>query len=196
MSDPATIASVPFELLHPDEQAERHRRITLDNEARSRERLASDNRRRGIAAPTVGAKLFVTTARGIPRRSRAGLRFTERSKTEVDVTDLGTEELALRQQAGASVVNVFGAEEILADTSLLVHTSSAALDDPNAAAAAIARAAELEAANAALRAELAEARRQAPPDPGDGTSSRLKAAAKVREADTFGAPPGPPKTGK
>lgn len=187
MADP--IQSSPLDLLHPDQQAERHRQITLDNEARTRDRRASDNRRRGIPAPAVGDTLYVTTARGVVRRGRAGLRFVEKAKATVEVVDLGAAELAARQLAGASVVSIDGAEEILADTSLLVHTSSTALTDPDAAAAAIARAAELEISLATLRAELAEARRQAPPDPGDGTSSRLKAAAKVREADTFGAPP-------
>jgi len=170
--------------MQPEDRAELHRKILAANEIRSREQLAEANRGRGVAAPRAGDKLFVSTTRDIPRRNRAGLRFSRTSKTEVTVTDLGPAELAAEQLVGKSVVSVHGAEEILADTSLLVHTTGGAIAEDLASATA--RAEQLESDNAQLRAELAAARRQAPPDPGDGSSSRLKAAAKARDSGDFG----------
>lgn len=181
----------PNEPMTLEDVAARDRHILARNEERAKVRLAATNRERGHAEPQPGDKLFVTTARGIASRSRAGLRFDKVAKREVEVVDLEHDALRARQLAGASVVSVHGAEQILHDDSLLVHASGTA--DPNLHAANE-RAAKLEAENAALRADLAAARRNALPDPGDGTSSRLKAAAKVRaesaetKVEDFGAP--------
>ncbi len=165
--------------LHPDDVAERHRQITVANEVRAVAKRAEANRAHGIAAPRVGGKLYVTTARGVLRRNRGGLRFEPTIRREITVIDVGPVELLDRQRAGEGVASVDGAEQILADDSLVVHSTGGAGEDDLAQATA--RNIVLEADNHELRAQLAAARKQAPPDPGDGSSSRLKAAAKVRD---------------
>jgi hypothetical protein len=182
MSDPTHPARPPApiyppEWIHPEDQAARHAKIIEDNEARTRANRAAANRARNLPAPVVGSKMFVTCVRGIPRRGRAGLRFDPIARREVEVVDLEPAELAARQLAGASVVSVDGAEQILEDESLIVYKVQAHGEDDKA---------QLTAENAELRAQLAAARRNAPADPGDGSSSRLKAAQKTREGGDFG----------
>jgi len=178
-SDPARPASIyPPEWIHPDDQAARHQKIIDDNEARTRANRAAANRARGLPAPVVGSKLFVSCVRGIPRRGRAGLRFDPSARREVEVVDLEPPELAARQATGASVVDVDGAERILEDESLIVYKVQAQGEDGDKA--------QLTAENAELRAQLAAARRNAPADPGDGSSARLKAAQKARDGGDFG----------
>jgi hypothetical protein len=182
MSDPVQpsrpVPIYPPEWIHPDDQAARHQKIIEDNEARTRANRAAANRARGLPAPVVGNKMFVTCVRGIPRRGRAGLRFDPIARREVEVVDLEPAELAARQLAGASVVDVDGAERILEDESLIVYKVAGQGVDGDKA--------QLAAENAELRAQLAAARRNAPPDPGDGSSSRLKAAQKTRDGGDFG----------
>lgn len=165
-------------MIHPEELAEHNRRIEEDNERRRRARLAESNRAAGKPAPRPGAKLFVSTARGIPRRARAGLVFTYGTRAEVNVIDAPDAEVAEKRKAGAYVANVDGAEEILADEALLVHSTGGA--DPDAAKLRDANAALTE-ENERLRAELARARANAT-DPGDGTPGRLKAQEAARAA--------------
>jgi hypothetical protein len=183
MSDPHQPARpapiYPPEWIHPEDQAARHQKIIEDNEARTRANRAAANRAANLPAPVVGSKLFVTCVRGIPRRGRAGLRFDPVARREVEVVDLSPAELAVAQAQGHSVVDVDGAERILEDSSLIVYKTTGPGEDSNDAA-------HLRAENADLKAQLAAARRNAPPDPGDGSSARLKAAQKTRDGGDFG----------
>lgn len=49
-----------------------------------------------------GTRMFVTTARGIPSRGRAGLRFGAQGRTEVEVVDLDDGQLALARALATS----------------------------------------------------------------------------------------------
>lgn len=173
---------ISSEPLHPDEVAARHQEVIEQNEARERERIARTNRSRGIVAPRVGDVLRVSTARGIKRRNRGGVRFDEGAAREVVVVESDPTLLA-RQRAGEAVVSVDGAEQILGDSAL--NVGAAAIAAPHDFVPREQHEAEI----ATLTAQLAAARRQAGPDPGDGTSSRLKAAQRARETGEFGAPP-------
>lgn len=157
------------EILHPDELAERYLAITIANEERWRRRIAAKNRAAGRAEPHPGDRLYIRAVNGIKRRNRAGLQFEAGVRREVTVSAMDGAELLAAQRAGASVCSVHGAEDLLADDSLIVNAPDAE--------------SELGAEVVRLRAEVdrlvAEARRNAA-DPGDGTSGRLKAAAKAR----------------
>jgi hypothetical protein len=96
------------------------------------------------------------SGREVPRRSRAGFMFGPEPK-EIACT---AEEFA----------------EIRADSALIVDGYEGRDTSP----ASLAERAQLERENAELRAQLAAARRNAPADPGDGSSSRLRAVAKAR----------------
>jgi hypothetical protein len=122
-----------------------------ENDRAERERVATGNRKRGIAQPVVGERLLVTarkpkwpppieSAFGFrrtrdprpPRRRRAGLAFDDHAHA-VEVVDGDDAAVAARQVAGESVVTIDGAEQILADELLVVtrqrpDTSVAALE--------------------------------------------------------------------
>lgn len=119
------------------------------NELNEHERLAAKNREDGKPVPS--GKLFVSVARGLKTRGRAGLRFSDAGRAEVKVEDITDEELLKRQASGEYVVNPHGAEQILADDSLLVYTGPGPADNEQAAA----QADELAKENDRLRAELA-----------------------------------------
>lgn len=114
----------------PEQLAELRAKTELMNEDRRRERVARTNRKRGLPEPRPGETLFVTTQRGIKRRSRAGVIFGDQAPVEVSVIDESDEQIAARQAAGESAVNVCGAEDILADTGphggLVLHGMPAA----------------------------------------------------------------------
>lgn len=84
-------------------------------EAIARQNVRDANRKAGKDQPRVGDKLQVATARGIKTRGRAGLVFSQTPST-VTVIEATDEEVAAKQRAGASMVNVWGAEQILADS--------------------------------------------------------------------------------
>ncbi len=83
-------------------------------EEHQRKVVAQNNRKAGHAEPKIGGALFVTTARGLTGRTRAGLTFST-LPTEVKIVDLDDAELREKQIAGATMVSVEGAELILAD---------------------------------------------------------------------------------
>ena len=176
--------------------AAQHAAVLDANERRSRIRLAASNRAKGIREPQPGDRMTIQPARGIrPGRTRAGVYFAADTWTEIRVAGPDDEgfEAADGMFAGGlvskgNVVSTYGAEMIYADDSLTIRSASATEGE---AADERVKNAALEAENRRLRAELAaaRARREAPPDPGDGTSSRLKAAAAARAKvgeDDFG----------
>jgi hypothetical protein len=88
---------------------------------------ADANRKAGHAQPRPGATMYISTARGIKNRRRAGLLFSE-TPAEVSVIDASDADVAEKQLAGAYVVNPWGAERILEDingkaTGLLMFSS-------------------------------------------------------------------------
>jgi len=171
-----------------DMLAEMHRQISEKNEQKARIRLAEANRAAGKAAPRPGDVLYVTPARGIKSRGRAGLRFTESERTKVVVAGEG-----FQPKPGEVTTTVDGAEQILGDDSLVVfQTAQAAGDEAQLRAQLDQRDADLEAARTEIDRLRAEARRNAK-DPGDGSPGRLKAAAEVakgkkdpKDSDGFG----------
>jgi hypothetical protein len=175
--DPTQFTLNPLQPMDPEAQAEFHAEVVARNEQRHRARIAAANRKAGIAQPQPGDVLFVTPARGIKQRGRAGVRFSDAKRERVFVVEPGA--VGTVVQPDSLVVDVYGAEEILADMSLNTHATSAVDADASAERAARERAeaelARVNRENATLRAQMAEARRNAP-DPGDGTPGRLKAA--------------------
>lgn len=124
-----------------------------------------------------GSKLFASTARGIPQRGRAGVRFSDKGRTEVEVVDVTADELAairagndtilgsvdrdgvkspdpiaVRIRSGAAIVGPEGAKEIADDDGLQVWT------EPANQEATDAKTAELLDENEVLRKQLADAR--------------------------------------
>lgn len=86
---------------------------------RARNAIAAANRKRlpDVAEPKPDSTLLVAArgAWGNRQRRRAGLQFTQGAPTEVKVIDADDAEVARQQATGAAVVNVRGAEEIIAD---------------------------------------------------------------------------------
>lgn len=114
------------------------------------------------APSKVLGRLWVTTAKGIPHRSRSGIKFNAEHRTEVLVVDLDPAELALKVRAGAAWVDRAGAEAIAKDDGLN------AFNDPGTTAPAApelgeleAYVAELEADNAKMKAEIARLKTRA-----------------------------------
>lgn len=169
---------IQVEVMDPEEAAAKLAANQVANEAKERDRLAASNRARGITAPAPGDKLYVRTAKGIKRRSRAGVVFHEDHKIEVTVVDADT-------TSGANQVSVHGAEMILADDALNVNAPSATDSELTAARQ------ELETAKAALAASQAEnarlrAARMNAPESKDGRPTRLIAADAARKGkDSF-----------
>lgn len=125
--------NVPLPMTPAEVEAQRAEAERLAQE-HNRKVIAQNNRKAGHAEPKAGTSLFVTTAHGLKLRARAGLSFSP-MPTEVKVVDLEPAELRAKQVAGASWVDVEGAELILADSNsdtggLVVYQSK------NAAAAA------------------------------------------------------------
>jgi hypothetical protein len=174
MNDLSSYTMVPPQM-DADALAEMHRQITRRNDEKSRAKLAADNRAAGKAEPRPGDVLYVTPARGIKFRGRAGLRFTDAERTKVVVLEEDA-----TAKPGEVGVSVDGAEQILGDDSLVVFQTAAAAGDALALRAQLdARESELEAARSEIARLRAEARRGAK-DPGDGTPARLRAAAAVK----------------
>lgn len=177
---------VHVELMNPAEAAAKYAAEMAANDAAERARTAAGNRLRGCPEPKPGDRLYVTTARGLKQRARAGLVFRETEKTAVEV-------IHDDQPRGANQVYVYGAETILADH-MALNVSGQTSSEADAARLR----SELEAARAELAqvkreaadaAKIRDARRNAT-DKGDGSPSRLKAAAAARgksEDGDFGA---------
>jgi hypothetical protein len=169
------------EVMDPEEAAAKLVKQQADNEAKERTRVAATNRGAGHAAPEPGDRLYVSTARGIPRRSRAGVTFFESRKVEVLVVADGE---PLDQSGDVKQVHPAGAEMILADDAL----------NTNAPGATESEAIALRQENEALRAKLSEATaeaarlrdaRRGAKDSGDGAPARLQAAARAKKDTGF-----------
>lgn len=150
-----------------------------------------------------GSKLSATTARGIPRRGRAGVVFGERTRTEVVVVDLTDAELATLRAGGdvdglsaaeaakiratPNAVTPTGAKAIADDDGLIVFAAGG--DDAKFAAEADAkdrRIAELEAELQNARAKISELTRRASGAGGDGRPERLAKGKEAAGGDDFG----------
>lgn len=163
---------IQVEVMDPEEAAARLALKQAENELAERARLAASNRKRGLAVPVVGNKLYVRTAKGIKRRSRAGVTFHEERSTEVTVVE---DEFG----SGENEVSVHGAEMILGDDALNVNAPSATDSELTAARK------ELEAARSEMAAQSAEiarlrAARMNAPESKDGRPTRLMAADAAR----------------
>lgn len=99
----------------PREAARAKAEAAAQDEQLQRELLARTNREEDRPEPRDGDKLIVATAKGLKVRGRAGLAFSP-SPAEVKVADVSDEEIKARQLTGEYVVNIHGAEQILADS--------------------------------------------------------------------------------
>jgi hypothetical protein len=105
-----------------------------------------------------GTRLYVTAARNIPSRSRAGVAFSNQGPTEVRVVD-GTEtEVAKLQATGQTVVTPMGAKAILDDSQDNPHGGLIVSKDKSSAPQ---NAALADQPVEALEAEIARRRRTA-----------------------------------
>lgn len=188
-----------FDDLEPTEyekQEHRHRLVTADNERRVRVMRARSNRRNHseIPAPKVGTTYYVSLARGLIRRNRAGVKFEAGVRVEVKVVDGDEAELRQKNHAGATpaLVTINGAEEIIEDDALTIYPRPELADEDvtNALLEARARNAALEQELKTTRAEAAQLReaRMNAKDEGDGKPARLMAQAQAREAAAAGKP--------
>jgi len=155
----------------------RDERTIAANERRERRRLRIANRKAGHSEPRPGDVMHVSIAdRNLTRRTRAGVKFERGQRVEVKILDRTDEEIVELQRAGATVVNVYGAERILEDEALAVRSSPSAADmDVDKLRRAVT---DLETENQLQREELKRLReaRQSAADAGDGRPSRLIAA--------------------
>ena len=141
-----------------------------------------------------GTVLHVSSARGLPRRSRGGVAFNAKASTEVEVVDMPEGPELVEAQKSKAVVSPLGAAAIAADDGLIVHGG------PRSRAQRIAGDDELErlrAENAKLRAAAASAKRDtanpaAPARLARGSGGGKDAKESEGEAD-FGAPEKPEK---
>lgn len=146
----------PHDLPPSAADVRRARQRTLDEE--SAYRLAESNRAKGIAPPEDGGKIFVSTAKGIPNRRRAGLDFSSTDRREVTISmDAPREEFDKLRKGGAYVVDAKGYEEICADDGLVVFSQVSSVRVEENAALSEERD-RLLAENAKLRQELLEMR--------------------------------------
>lgn len=154
----------------------RHALVGLQNEARERRRVVKANRAAGHPAPRVGDKLYVSIGdRTLMRRSRAGLRFEGKGQRKtVEVVDATDEEIKVMQAEPNSqdVVNVWGAEQILADEALSINQRAIAPEELDEVRR---RNDALEEENRTMREENRKLReaRQGAKDEGDGAPARL-----------------------
>lgn len=176
--------TVQVEVLTTEEQAAKQAAIMAENERRELERVAKKNRAAGHARPEPGDRLYVTTMRGIARRGRAGIRFSQEARTELLVVDNDPDKRG-EIPSTAVTVTVDGAEAILHDDALNVSGRPATEAEAADLRSLLAdRDSELAAARAELATLRREARQAAPPDP-QGGPARLRAARKV-DPDGFG----------
>lgn len=189
------------------EKEERLRKIeTSRNELRDRRDRARRNRRNKIPQPKVGDVLHVSVARGLNRRSRAGITFPKGPSVPVVVTALSDDEIDEMHKGGRTldgkqVTNTDGAERILEDgygegAGLIVRSEAFGGED---LAAANQRAAKAERERDEAIAELQryrDAQRAAGESP-DGRPTRLPAleAAKAKSPPVPTTTSGPAQAG-
>jgi hypothetical protein len=152
----------------------RHRIVTEQNLKRDRIMRRRRNKEAGYPrAPMPGDKLYVSVERSLQRRSRAGLRFERGQPQAVEVVALSDEDVLKEQKAGKYVVNPYGADMIIEDTSLILARGPQAASDD-----VVERNAQLEEELQLARAELKKLRdaRANAPESTDGKPSRLPAA--------------------
>lgn len=173
------IEDVSLEELPPTQfelDQHRHGLVSLQNEARERRRVAKTNREAGHPAPRVGDKMFVSIGdRTLMRRSRAGIRFEGKGQRKtVSIIDATDDEIKVLQAEPNSqdVVNVWGAEQILADEALSINQRAIAPEELDEVKR---RNDALEEENRAMREDLRKLReaRQGAKDDGDGAPARL-----------------------
>ncbi len=180
-------STIQLEIPTTEEAAAQLERERVSNERRERERLAAANRAAGYADPEPGARLYVTTARGIPRRSRAGCTFTDSDRTLVLVVGDDHPVGRIKDDKGAEIggfwVHAHGAEMILADNALTVATQNATEAEASDMRKQLAaKDAEIVALKAEHARALREARMAAKDDP-NGGPARLRAARGVKSND-------------
>lgn len=187
---------VQIEIMNAEEEAAKNEAVRLENEVKERDRIAMINRTSGHRRPEPGDKFYVTTARGLPRRGRAGVLFEQHRRTEITVVDdiapgpAGHAAVESEVRDGRIVVSVSGAERILADDSLTCFTRPATEVEAAGLRSQLAdRDAELAKAKAEIARLQREARQAAVPDP-NGGPARLAAARKAgkqnADSDGFG----------
>ncbi len=177
--------TVQLEVLSPEEQAAKFAALMVANDRRERDRVAAKNRAAGHAKPEPGDRLYVTTMRGIPRRGRAGIRFTQEARTELFVVDNDPDRRA-EVPSGAHAVTVDDAESILHDEALNVSARPATDAEAADLRTQLAdRDSELATARLEIERLRREARQAATPDP-QGGPARLRAARKIADPDGFG----------
>jgi hypothetical protein len=172
------------EMMDPEEAQRLLEAKQAESAAKERARLAAQNRLTGHAKPEPGDRLYVTTARGIPQRSRAGCLFKETARTEIcvagDGDTVGPVLDEKGQPTGAYIVSMHSAEMIIADTGLNVtalgHEAFDASEMRKTIAAKDAEIDRLRSENARILREA----RQSAKDPGDGSPGRLAAARKAK----------------
>lgn len=199
------MTQIKFEDAHPelltdhDKEQARHNAIRELNVTRDRARRAVKNRNQGHAQPKPGDVLHVSLARGLDRRTRAGIIFMKGPSQEVKIVDASDDRIVELRARGQAVVNVHGAEELLEDSgphgALVVRAAAFSEEDVTQQAAVIL---DLERQNRELRAQLEQERaelqkkreaRRAAVDTGDGKPVRLAAARQaVQGAKTEGKP--------
>lgn len=172
-----------------ERQEAKHATIRAMNDDRTRRRLAVENRRLGIEEPKVGNRIYATLARGINRRTRAGLAFEKAQPGHkidpVVVIDGTDDEVAALRKKGERVANVHGAEQILRDDALVAFLKEPKEGDLVASDVVQDLQAQLSAAKQeleSLRSQRA-ARAAESPDRTDGGPSRLPAARRAREVE-------------
>ena len=151
------------------------------NDEAERLRIASENRIALRQQPQPGDRFFVTTAVR-PGRSRAGCMFSPDRRTEVRVAELGDTLGPVKDGDKVThyVVDVNGAEMILADSALSLSIVSAdQVDVADLRRQLLLKDQENERLKAENARILREAR-QAAPDRGDGSPSRLPAARRAK----------------
>ena len=158
-----------------DLEASRNAETMRRNAERELWNLRKKNRKAGIPEPKPGDILHVQVARGLNRRSRAGVTFGKGPSVPVEVIDASDEDVLELLRTGKTVVNPNGAERILDDDSLIVRQQSfGSVEDM---AEAMARIDALELENKALREQAAATKvdreaRQAQMDAGDTRVTR------------------------
>lgn len=177
--------TVQVEVLTHEEQVAKQAAIMAANEQRDRDRVAAKNRSAGHKKPEPGDRLYVTTMRGIARRGRSGIRFSQEARTELLVVDNDPDKRGDVPSA-AVTVTVDGAEAILHDDALNVSGRPATEAEASDLRSQLeARDAELATVRAELAAARREARQAATPDP-QGGPARLRAQRKVPGSDPDG----------
>lgn len=176
-------STIQLEIPTQEEAAAKLEADRLHNEARERARLAAVNRATGISEPKPGDRLYVTTARGIPQRSRAGCHFRETAKSTVLVVDEAESIGPIMEgdkPTGGYRVHAHGAEMILADTGLNVNAQGATeVEASDLRKVVAAKDAEIAALKTEHARQLRDARMAAKDDP-NGGPARLRAARGVK----------------